>query len=150
MPNRTDFPMFKFWCQKVLPLVYDDSLSYYEVLCKVVKYLNNLSDAVGDALNEIDERIGSYAQLRAELDTLQDEMNKVKNGQYTSMYIHSLEAWLNNNLARILGDMAKFVVFGLSADGYFCAYIPESLDKMRFDTIIDPTDQLYGHLIMKW
>lgn len=33
---------FVFWCQKVLPLVYDDSLSYYEVLCKVVKYINDL------------------------------------------------------------------------------------------------------------
>lgn len=32
---------FRFWCQKVLPLVYDDSLSYYELLCKVVAYLNN-------------------------------------------------------------------------------------------------------------
>ena len=30
---------FKFWCQKALPLVYDDSLSYYEVLCKVVSTL---------------------------------------------------------------------------------------------------------------
>lgn len=33
---------FRFWCQKVLPLVYDDSLSYYELLCKVVKYLNDV------------------------------------------------------------------------------------------------------------
>ena len=32
----------RFWCNKVLPLVYDDSLSYYEVLCKVVKYINDL------------------------------------------------------------------------------------------------------------
>lgn len=32
---------FEFWCQKVLPLVYDDSLSYYELLCKVIDYLNN-------------------------------------------------------------------------------------------------------------
>lgn len=31
---------FRFWCQKVLPLVYDDSLSYYELLAKVVDYLN--------------------------------------------------------------------------------------------------------------
>ena len=27
----------KFYCQKVLPLVYDDSLSYYETICKVVQ-----------------------------------------------------------------------------------------------------------------
>lgn len=33
---------FRFWCQKVLPLVYDDSLSYYELLCKVVDYINKL------------------------------------------------------------------------------------------------------------
>ena len=33
---------FKFWCQKVLPLVYDDSLSYYELLCKVVNFFNEV------------------------------------------------------------------------------------------------------------
>ena len=33
---------FRYWCQKVLPLVYDDSLSYYELLCKVVDYLKML------------------------------------------------------------------------------------------------------------
>ena len=32
----------KFWCQKILPLVYDDSLSYYELLCKVTAKLNEL------------------------------------------------------------------------------------------------------------
>ena len=39
IPAKVD--SFRFWCQKVLPLVYDDSLSYYELLCKVVNYLNN-------------------------------------------------------------------------------------------------------------
>lgn len=37
---------FRFWCQKVLPLVYDDSLSYYELLCKVVDYVNHLNEDV--------------------------------------------------------------------------------------------------------
>lgn len=39
------------WCQKVLPLVYDNSLSYYEVLCKlkakineIIEWINNHSD----------------------------------------------------------------------------------------------------------
>ena len=34
--------LFRFWCQKVLPAVYDDSLSYYELLCKVVNHLNEV------------------------------------------------------------------------------------------------------------
>lgn len=42
---------FRFWCQKVLPLVYDDSLSYYELLCKVVKQLNDTGEVV-NLLNE--------------------------------------------------------------------------------------------------
>lgn len=38
--NYSDLKPFEFWCQKVLPLAYDDSLSYYELLCKVIDYLN--------------------------------------------------------------------------------------------------------------
>lgn len=37
---------FRYWCQKILPLVYDDSLSYYELLCKVVDYLNKTMEDV--------------------------------------------------------------------------------------------------------
>lgn len=32
MGNYADLKPFRFWCQKVLPLVYDESLSYYELL----------------------------------------------------------------------------------------------------------------------
>lgn len=39
---------FKFWCYKILPLTYDDSLSYYEVLCKVYAKLNECIDVVND------------------------------------------------------------------------------------------------------
>lgn len=48
------FPVgkFRFWCQKVLPLVYDDSLSYYEVLCKVVDYLNKYGEDLGVLADE--------------------------------------------------------------------------------------------------
>lgn len=45
---------FRFWCQKVLPLVYDDSLSYYELLAKVVVYINNLIKDVGMCEENID------------------------------------------------------------------------------------------------
>ena len=41
-----DLNKFRFWCQKVLPLVYDDSISYYEVLGKMVVYLNQVIDNV--------------------------------------------------------------------------------------------------------
>lgn len=42
-----------FWCHKVIPLVYDDSLSYYELLCKVVQKVNEIISN----MSELDEYI---------------------------------------------------------------------------------------------
>lgn len=53
--NRTQ--TLKFWCQKVLPLVYDDSLSYYELLNKVVAYLNSTIEDVTRLIDEVDSII---------------------------------------------------------------------------------------------
>lgn len=54
---------FKYWCNKILPLVYDDSLSYYEFLSKVYEKLNETIDAVNDntaAIAEFDQRINDF------------------------------------------------------------------------------------------
>ena len=48
---------FRFWCQKVIPMVYDNSLSYYEVLCKVVDYLNKVIADISEIPEYIDEKI---------------------------------------------------------------------------------------------
>lgn len=65
---------FKFWCQKVLPLVYDDSLSYYELLNKVVVFLNNTIDAVNqntEGMSQLYQFVNNYFD---NLD-VQDEIN---------------------------------------------------------------------------
>lgn len=49
-----------YWCQKVLPLVYDDSLSYYELLCKVVYKLNELIENNANLPNYIEQLIKEY------------------------------------------------------------------------------------------
>lgn len=43
----------RYWSQKVLPLVYDDSLSYYEVLSKVTKKLNEVIEYVTNDINDL-------------------------------------------------------------------------------------------------
>lgn len=63
----------KFWCQKVLPLVYDNSLSYYETLCKIAHKLNEVINAV----NELPEYIGeliSDDKLKEILSTLLEQL----------------------------------------------------------------------------
>lgn len=57
----------KYWCHKILPLVYDDSLSYYETLCKTSAKLNEVIDSTNGLLaawntykNDIDKAFGEY------------------------------------------------------------------------------------------
>jgi len=42
-----------FWVQKILPLVYDNSLSYYEVLCKMAKAIDDLYEELGNNFSKI-------------------------------------------------------------------------------------------------
>ena len=46
---------FPFWCHKIIPLVYDDSLSYYEFLCKVMQKLNEAIDLLNAHSEEIEK-----------------------------------------------------------------------------------------------
>lgn len=144
------FPLFTFWCQKVLPLVYDNSLSYYEVLCKVVEYLNRVIQQVDSNTSQIQINTKDIKQLKVELDLVQAELEKVKNGDYVSLYINALASWIDNNLQELVGRVVKYVFFGLTDDGYFCAYIPDSWKFINFDTIIDTASPLYGHLLLQW
>lgn len=81
---------FRFWCQKVLPLVYDDSLSYYELLCKVVKYLNNVielgnanSEAIIQLSKEVEELNTYVDNYFSNLD-IQEEINNKLDEMATS------------------------------------------------------------------
>lgn len=62
---------FKFWCQKVLPAVYDDSLSYYELLCKVMSKLNEVIDVINTfetGHKDIYNRLDNLDKLVADLE----------------------------------------------------------------------------------
>lgn len=58
----------RYYSHKILPLVYDDSLSYYEVLCKVRDKLNEVIEFVGDNLSENIKEIMSKAFLDVSYD----------------------------------------------------------------------------------
>lgn len=57
---KTDLPPFKFWCQQTLPAVYDDSLSYYDLLCKVVELLNTTMAAQNTLSEQVTNEINTF------------------------------------------------------------------------------------------
>ncbi len=61
MFNSPNEGRFRFWCQKVLPLIYDDSLSYYELLAKVVVYLNNVIEDIGKIPDYVAQELSKVA-----------------------------------------------------------------------------------------
>lgn len=54
---------FEVWCQKILPTIYDNSLSYYELLNKVLKYLNDTMTNVNNLQKDMSELNKAYQQL---------------------------------------------------------------------------------------
>lgn len=64
-----------FYCQPILPLVYDESMSYYETLCKVVGQLNN----TGDAVNKLNEGLtGEIADRQAADASLNERLKLIE------------------------------------------------------------------------
>ena len=57
------FPDFAFWMQKTQPLVFDDALSYYEVLARIAAMLNKLIKQVNDLTDEQKKFIEDATQL---------------------------------------------------------------------------------------
>ena len=76
----------KAWCQKVIPLVYDDSLSYYEFLCKILKKLNDL----GLTFNEFLEWVNIELTKRPTKEFINKNMKLSNDGDFTGTW-HGLE-----------------------------------------------------------
>lgn len=144
------YKSFRFFCQKVLPLVYDESLSYYETICKLVEYVNGLVSDVQKFSDKIDGYDLTVDDIKKDIAALQAEIEKIKNGGYSDIYVSLLEEWMDNNAPAIIKRIVKYIFFGLTNDGYFCAMIPESWEFISFDTIMTSDDPLYGHLLLKW
>lgn len=62
-----------FYCQPILPLVYDESMSYYETLCKVVGQLNT----TGETVNKLNEGLTGEISDRQKADSLLNERLRV-------------------------------------------------------------------------
>lgn len=60
MGNFNNVDPVRYWTYKILPLVYDDSLSYYEVLAKVVQRLNVLVENNNNITQHIKDLILEY------------------------------------------------------------------------------------------
>lgn len=98
LEDYTNQRPFRFWCQKVLPLVYDDSISYYELLNKVVHYLNNVIKDVSAMGGNINDLLDAFIKLQ----------------NYVNYYFDNLDiqSEVNNIIDRMIKDGTFSALFG--------------------------------------
>lgn len=100
----------RYWCTKIIPLVYDDSLSYYEVLCKVTEKLNEVIEvanaggwtqeeieafvkkSVDEYLAEIDlPTSAEIGQLQSDVDTAKTDIELLQTNKMDKFTNHEVE-----------------------------------------------------------
>lgn len=126
-----------FYCYKILPLVYDDSLSYMELLSKVVAKVNETIEVVNnisiDILNEAkaytDEAIaGALSEVDSKIATLNQMI------QDDRIYFDNLIETTTQNFNNIVNDLQRQYQ-------QFTNYINGELRDIRQD-IADTNDRL--------
>lgn len=74
-------------------------------------------------------------------------------GDFPEPFKVAFDHYIQENALDILGEAVKMVFFGLTDDGYFVAYIPESWNEITFGTTgLDdfPAGIPYGHLTLSY
>lgn len=77
LEGYTEQKKLRFWCQKVLPLVYDESLSYYEVLNKMVVYLNQVIDNNNTVIDNVETMENDFNDLKDYVDNFFDDIDQL-------------------------------------------------------------------------
>lgn len=94
------------------------------------------------------------AQHEAEYAELKALYDAIISGNFPQSMIDALKNWLSVNALDLIGELVKMVIFNITDDGYFVAYIPESWDEIIFNTtgldINIPLQPEYGHLVLSY
>ncbi len=144
LPNL-QFPIYSGWTKftPVIPKLYWDAYSQEQIikeLCKnfhkVEEYLDYIAELMNKWNVDFDEEMEEQFRLiwKAINDGFQEEAEK----------------WIKANLEYIFNYTVKQVYFGLTSDGYFCAYIPDSWSDITFDTGMQYGKFDYGRLILRF
>lgn len=121
--------------------MYDSDLR--EILCKLKK----LIPTVESLLKWKDDFEDEYNEF---LKFISD----IESGNLPDGFEEAINNWMARNAIDLVGNLVNMVIFNITDDGYFVAYIPESWDEIQFGTTgLDVTTDLqpdYGHLVLSY
>lgn len=120
------------------PNIYND-----DWLLKKMKELLAWMEGIEEWKTEYQQAYNDYKQM----------IDDIENGTFPDSIVNAFNSWMGKNAINLVGQLVKMVFFGLTNDGYFIAYIPESWKDIIFGTTgLDdfPSSVPYGHLTLTY
>lgn len=112
----------------------------------VLKMFNDVTISVKEVRTILDEYVDSA-------DKFLELYNAMLNGDFPQPVQDAFNKWMGENALDFVGNLVHMVFFGLTDDGYFVAFIPESWEDITFGTTgLDdfPEGIPYGHLTLSY
>lgn len=106
------FSPVKFWAQHVLPIVYDDSLSYYEILTKLVNTLNGFVDNINTTNDTMKTVVDFVNQFYTDITAQQNAFENKINSDFSTLSQQlnaDIEAWEQENAQKLQAQYDTFL-----------------------------------------
>jgi prefoldin subunit 5 len=137
------------YCQKVLPLTYDDSLSYYECILKLTDKCNEIIEQFDDwseTIAQLQEAITDIGQMKTDISNLRTDLTQfetITNSRFENLteVLNSMDAYVKQLAKRV--DSTEDSISTLTQ---LIARIRTALEKQIADTrkeLIDYVDNKY-------
>lgn len=124
-----------------IPSTYLNSITPYEQVSQLITYVNSLWEQYTNLTTSNSTLEQSYENVIKELQKMQLDFQKYTTGANVldgSISFKKLDntifTQINDYIKSYMYDMHKFVDFGLTSDGHFCADIPTTWQDITFST----------------
>lgn len=143
-PSPTNVEPYPFWNKftPTLPTLYWDVDSQEERIKKICLELHKVIEYV--------DYVGQSTNLdRDIIKQLESDFQDFIDGAYDDYYKDEIYKYIQEKFPELIRYAIKNVYFGLTSDGHFCAYIPDSWSDIEFDTGAVYGTETYGRLILR-
>lgn len=125
--------------------------NYHEInldwILKLMEYVKTTADSMNEWKTEHQKE---YEDLLEHVDALQKWVDDLEDGDIPQSVLDGLAAWIDAHVEDLIGRNIRYVWFGLTDDGHFVAYMPNSWQELWFDTVMNFENEYYGHLLIKY
>lgn len=142
--------IFPMYCQKVIPLYFDESMSYYECLCALRSYINNLIKIIDNNAKAVEQLQKLYTELETYVNNyftnldVQEEINNkldkmAEDGTLTSILlanslkIHCIQKSAATFIIQFANGKNMFIDTGLAEQWAYIKLAIDSLNITKFD-----------------